>query len=134
MRNADQVSSFESYRASADVRICRTIAFRFRSRARSRIAIASRFWTSVESPGFEGQSMFATVATQAARNSRGSGGGWSAPDAIGAAVDPIRVERGEDRQGWREFQSGHRSHLMLARLPTHTLGEGQVVDPFNPES
>jgi hypothetical protein len=35
---------------------------------------SSAFCSSVLSPGRDGQSMFATVAIQAARNSRGAGG------------------------------------------------------------
>ena len=51
--------------------------------------IASRCCSAVESPGRVGQSMFATVATQAARNSRGNGGGSSAAEARPAVDPPI---------------------------------------------
>src|SRR5688500_18325134 len=58
------------------------IALRVSAAARARISIAARCWSAVERPGLEGQSMFPTVATHAARNSRGAGGG-SSPPAVG---------------------------------------------------
>src|SRR5688572_12612123 len=64
--------------ASADGRTCSTIAFRFIDLARSRIAIASACCCADGRPVLLGQSILATVDTQAARNSRGAGGGFSA--------------------------------------------------------
>src|SRR3954463_13804864 len=51
------------------------IALRFRSAARARIARVSSICWGVERFGEVGQSMLETVATHAARNSRGGGGG-----------------------------------------------------------
>ena len=53
------------------------MAFNLSWAARSRIAINSAFCSAVLSPFFEGQSMFATVATQAARNSLTGLGGMT---------------------------------------------------------
>ncbi len=59
----------------------------------------SCFWVSTGSPGFEGQSILVTVATQAARNSggvfsgsghMGGGGGVGFPGAGGGVVQATR--------------------------------------------
>ena len=75
VRYWDQGSKFDPYSASAAGRTCRMIAFRCRSRARSSSLIISCCCSSTGSPGLEGQSILATVATHAPRNSRGSSGG-----------------------------------------------------------
>src|SRR5450830_44878 len=63
--------------ASALGRTCSTIAFRFNDLARSRIAMASACCLATGKLLRLGQSILATVDTQAARNSRGAGGGTS---------------------------------------------------------
>src|SRR5690349_6913970 len=50
-------------------------ALRLSARHRLRIAINSACCSHVESVGFDGQSMLATLATHAPRNSRARGGG-----------------------------------------------------------
>src|SRR5262245_55117008 len=60
----------------------------------SRMAMASRFCSSVDCPGLLGQSMLPTLATQTPRNSRGAGGGVaSAPDgcALGPLLQPVEI-------------------------------------------
>src|SRR5450830_277474 len=63
--------------ASALGRTCSTIAFRFNDLARSRLAMASACCLATGKLLRLGQSILATVDTQAARNSRGAGGGTS---------------------------------------------------------
>src|SRR5712691_2125690 len=59
--------------------MCMTTTFRCVAAMQSRMAISSRFCSSVESPGREGQSEFPTVVSQIPRNSRaGTGGGTCA--------------------------------------------------------
>jgi len=82
--------------ASADGRTCSTIAFRFMALARSRMAIASACCCGAFRFCRLGQSMLATVETQAARNSRGAAGGslplaWIVP--FGAVATFIGVEQ-----------------------------------------
>src|SRR5471032_3046661 len=65
------------------------MAFRFSDLARSRMAIASACCFSVLRLLRLGQSILATVDTQAARNSRGAGGGRS-PFGAAPATDEGR--------------------------------------------
>src|SRR5207244_13000170 len=53
------------------------MALNFSSFARSKIAIISLCCSSLDNPGFDGQSIFTTVATQTPRISRSAGGGSS---------------------------------------------------------
>jgi len=67
------------------------MAFRFSALARSRIASTSACCFATGRLLRLGQSMLATVDTQAARNSRGAGGGWSPVNggcATGCVVAP----------------------------------------------
>src|SRR5690349_9933951 len=73
------------------------MALRFISLALSRIALISATCWATGRPGLEGQSMLATVATQAARNSRGGGGGGGGTRGGG---------RGGGGGGGREAESG----------------------------
>src|SRR4051794_4829765 len=70
---------------------------RFSSTARSRIASISASWRSTLRPGLDGQSMLATVATQAPRNSRGGGGGRTAAGFRQQAAQSPFIEQ-PDRQ------------------------------------
>jgi hypothetical protein len=76
---------------------CNTIAFKFSSAAVSMIESSSARCCATERPGLEGQSMFATVATQAALNSAnsevlGAGGSWVWPiDIIAMTPNPIEA-------------------------------------------
>src|SRR5512146_956523 len=86
----------------------KTIALSLSAAALSRIASSSRCWSHVDSPGFEGQSMLATVATHAARNSRAIGGGsWAA--AVGT-----RDAEANDAKSAAEMITG------LERMPQDT--------------
>src|SRR5207237_8855886 len=59
--------------------------------ARSRMAISSAFCSAVLSPFLEGQSMFATVAIHAPRNSRNGRGGVAAgSEAVAGQASAFR--------------------------------------------
>ena len=60
---------------SAAGRTWKMMVLRFKRTAASRRVTSSYFCSKTLRPGLEGQSMLATVATQAARNSRGGEGG-----------------------------------------------------------
>ena len=75
VRYSDQGSIREAYIASQAGLTWKTMAFNLSCEARFRIANNSACCSCVLSAFRDGQSMFATVATHAARNSRtGSGG------------------------------------------------------------
>ena len=63
--------------ASAAGRTCSSSALRPSAAARSTICTSSACCTATGKPGALGQSMLATLATQAPRNSRGAAGGIS---------------------------------------------------------
>src|SRR6266850_4725611 len=75
------------------------IAFSLSFTARSRIARSSAFCSPVFNPFLEGQSIFATVATQAARNSRTGLGGVIREGSYEAAwqTKAINGRRGRTR-------------------------------------
>src|SRR5471030_2808889 len=82
--------------ASALGRTCSTMAFRFSDLARSRMTMASACCFSALRLLRLGQSIFDTVDTHTARNSRGAGGGWlladgAAPGDAGVAAGIIGV-------------------------------------------
>src|SRR5215218_8902382 len=74
------------------------MALRFRSTALSRMAFISESCWATGRPGLEGQSMLATVATHAARNSRGGGG---ATEPTGGFFSKDWMERPVRRRAMR---------------------------------
>src|SRR5690242_2339431 len=80
----------DMYSASAAGRTWSTTASRCSAATLARRAISSAFCASVESPGFDGQSMLPTVATHTARNSRGTGGGAVSAEAVVAFDGVVR--------------------------------------------
>src|SRR5471030_5414 len=79
--------------ASALGRTCSTMAFRFSDLARSRMTMASACCFSTLRLLRLGQSIFDTVDTHTARNSRGAGGGCL-PSADGVAPGAAGVMTG----------------------------------------
>ncbi len=77
-----------------------------------------------ESPGRVGQSMFATVATQAARNSRGNGGGSSAAEER-PTVDPTIAAAAKTTV--RAVLDIQAIRMILSRCSTLALGGGDSV-------
>ena len=75
VRYSDQGSIREAYIASQAGLTWKMMAFSLSCTARSRMASNSAFCSAVLSAFREGQSMFPTVATQAARNSLSGAGG-----------------------------------------------------------
>src|SRR5437899_3286906 len=103
------------------------IAFSLSAAALSRIATICRRCSAAASPGLVGQSMFPTVATHAARNSRATGGGgWcdrqptasSISDSEGNTTKARRheVTRRENEDRGRRIEDSVRSRVSCTSL------------------
>ena len=121
------------------------MAFRFIARARSSMLSISAFCCATGRPARLGQSMLATVETQAARNSRGAAGGrsgalptgaggWTAMDAEGAG--------GTGLAGCSTFAGGaqpnsstpHSASKVARRAEKKQDGAVCIMDYFLPNS